>query len=101
MIKERLFEGKILLKNVPKKEEREILNFVSAYGQRAWDRDPMHRVIAAKKTSEGIVVTTTENQLANKMARKLAQVFNKVTKEISFSPGPSDIVYITITFTSN
>ena len=101
MVNNRQFEGKITLNNVSKKYEKEVLNLVTAYGFRAWDRDPMDRIIAVKKMKNGIVITTTENQLANKLARKLKQVFNKVVRDISFSPAPSDVVYITIMFTSN
>jgi NMD protein affecting ribosome stability and mRNA decay len=84
-IKNKQFEGRIVLKNVPRKLEREVFGFVEAYGRRAWDRDPMDRVIAAKKTEEGMVITTTENQLANKIA---------------FGPRPSDVARITVIFTS-
>lgn len=95
------FEGKITLKNVPQKYERELTSFVSAYGRRAWDRDPMDRVIGIKKIKDVFEITTTENQLALKLARKLKQVFKKIVKDISFSPTPSDAVYVTITFTAN
>ncbi|MDP1688787.1 MAG: hypothetical protein Q8L47_01495 [bacterium] len=97
-IQSRQYEGRIILENVPKKFESEITNFVNAYGKRAYDRDPMHRVIALKKNKEGLMITTTENQLALKLSRKLKQMFAKVVKDISFSPGPSDVVYITIKF---
>lgn len=101
MISNRQFEGRITLKNVPEKYESEITNFAHAYGRRAWERDPMDRLIAIKKTNGELVITTTENQLANKLARKLKQMFRKTVKDISFSPSPSDVVYVTITFTTN
>lgn len=97
-IKNKQFEGQITIKNIPQKYESEIINFTNAYGRRASDRDPMDRVIATKKTKDGFIITTTENQLALKLSRKLKQMFHQAVKDISFSPGPSDVVYITISF---
>ena len=96
MLKSKQFEGKISIENVSEKNEKEITSFVSAYGRRAWERDPMDRVIAVVKNKKELVITTTENQLALKIARKLKQMLNKSTRDISFSPNPSDVTYIKI-----
>ncbi|MBI2037006.1 MAG: hypothetical protein HYT14_01435, partial [Candidatus Liptonbacteria bacterium] len=64
MIKNKQYEGLVRLVNVPPKLQRELERLIRNYGERAYQRDPLDRVIAAKKTKSGYEVTTTENQLA-------------------------------------
>lgn len=98
MIKNHQFEGRIVIKNLPVKFEKELFNFARGFGERARYRDPLDRVIGVEKTREGVVITTTENELASKLARKIKQQFVKVKSKISFSSAPSDTAYITIEF---
>lgn len=98
LIETKQFEGKISIENASEKNQKEIIDFVKAYGKRAWERDPMDRVISIVKNKKEIIITTTENQLALKLSRKLKQMLSKSTKDISFSPGPSDVVYVKIKF---
>lgn len=98
MIKNRQFEGRVVIKNFPAKFEKELFNFVRGFGERARFRDPLDRIIDVKKTREGVVITTTENELASKLARKIKQQFVKIKSKISFSPAPGDTVYIAMEF---
>lgn len=45
-------------------------------------------------------VTVTENQLANKLAKKIKDHFNKVTAKTRFAGAPSDVAEVTIEFPS-
>ncbi len=58
----------------------------------------MDRLINLKKTEGGFIATTTENQLAVKLAKKIKDVFKKVDYKISYSSSPSDVAYITLNF---
>ncbi|GMQ95377.1 MAG: hypothetical protein BMS9Abin13_490 [Patescibacteria group bacterium] len=98
MIAEGLYEGEIRLVNVPKKYESELLNLVAGYGARARKRDPQDRIIEIKKAKNGFVVTTTENQLAIKLAKKIKGVFNKVDIVISHSHEPYEVERMRVTF---
>ncbi len=98
MIKNKQFEGEIIVKNVPEKIKKDLINLIKAFSQKAYERDPMDRLIAIKETKEGTRITTTENQLAVKLAKKIKDVFKKVNMKISYSPQPSDVVYIKLTF---
>jgi len=98
MIKNKQFEGKVTLLNVSPKYQQEVERLVRAYGERAYQRDPLDRVIAVKKTKGGYEVTTTENQLAQKLAHKIAETFKAARPSISHSASPSDVAYITVTF---
>jgi len=98
MIKNKQYEGRITLKNVPAKYAEELENFIIAYGKRATDRDPMDRIIGVKKNGSTWVVTTTENQLANKLAKKIQSSFKKVKAKTKFNREPSDVAHITVEF---
>lgn len=108
MIKNRQFEGKIIIKNIPSKIYNNLLSLVKTFSHRAYQVDPMDRLIEIKNIginqlknqhkSASLVITLTENQLAVKLAKKIKEVFKKAKIEISYSPAPSDVVYIKLTF---
>jgi len=98
MIKEKQFEGRIEITNIPQKKLAELKKMISSYCRRAYLRDPMDRLISIKEDVRRFIVTTTENQLAQKLAIKIKQTFNKANIKISHSKSPSDVVYIKIEF---
>lgn len=64
---------------------------MQSYGQKALEKDPQNRIIAVEKTSEGHRVTTVKNQLANRLAKKIKDVFNTVELHMSYSPEPAKV----------
>lgn len=98
MIKNHQFEGRIRITGVPDNLMTELLNLIRGFGERARAADPMDRVIEIKKNNDELVVTTTENQLANKLAKKIKDSFNKVKTKTTFSKDPSDFVDIRVEF---
>lgn len=98
MIKNKQFEGGVVVQNAPAKILNELIRLVEKFGQRAYKRDPLDRLIEIKKTKEGLNITTTENQLAVKIAKKIGDVFKKTKTKITYSPAPSDVVYVKIIF---
>ena len=98
MIKNRQYEGKIIIQKVPAKIEDELIKVIKNSGSQAFSVDPMDKIIAIKKEKDELVVTTTENEMANKMARKIKGVFKKVNTKITFSGDPSDVVVIKMEF---
>ncbi|MBT9169535.1 MAG: hypothetical protein DDT19_02895 [Syntrophomonadaceae bacterium] len=98
MIKNRQFEGEIIIKNIPVKIKDDLINLAKAFSKRAFERDPMDRLIAVKETKEGIIITTTENQLAVKLAKKIKETFKRAELKITYSPTPSDVAYVKIEF---
>lgn len=93
-----LFEGEILIENVPKKYEVELIRLLHAYGKRAEQIDAQHRVIGLYRIRSGFRVTTTENQLAVKLGKKIRDVFKKADLHISYSPEPSEFDQVRVTF---
>ena len=100
MIKNRQFEGEIIIKNIPSKIFSEIEHLTTIFSRRAYERDPMDRLIAIKKNKNEMVITVTENQLAVKIAKKIKDTFKKVDIKISYSPSPSDVAYVKLEFKS-
>lgn len=98
MIKEGLYEGKIIIKDVPMEYKEEILNTIKAFAEREKKRDPQSRIIRIRKDRNSFDVTTTENQFAVKMAKHLHKVFKKTTLNISYSKEPYEVSCAEIVF---
>lgn len=101
MIKNHQFEGQIIILNIPENLKTELNNLIKGYCERAYQADPMDRLIEIKKSKNGLVATTTENQLANKLAKKIKDTFKKVKIKTTFSKDPSDFVDIRVEFLSS
>lgn len=89
-IKNNKFEGRITISNVPKNIAEHLANLVHAFTHRAYQKDPMDRLIAMKKTNGGMEITTTENQLAVRLAKKIEDVFKKSTARITYARSSRD-----------
>lgn len=98
MTSQGLYEGEITIEKVPRQYHVELLNLIKGFGSRAYTRDCQDRIIDIKKKGNNFVVTTTENQLAQKLAKKIKQVFNKVDLTISHSREPYEVERIIIKF---
>ncbi len=85
MIKNKQFEGEIIVKNPPAKNSRELINLIKSFSRRAYERDVLDRLIEIKNTAEGLKITTTENHLAVKLGKKIQQDFKPSTKKIYYS----------------
>lgn len=98
MIKEHTFEGEIFIEESPVHHRKELLRLVRNFGERATQRDPQDRIIKIEEIDKRYRVTTTENQLAVKLAKKIRDVFKTVKIRISHSPEPAEVVRIHVTF---
>lgn len=106
MIKDNKYEGEVVIENPPKKAKKKIKNLAKNFGQRAFEEDPMDRIISIKerkvkratnKRKRGkssrkevsgldIRILTTENQLATRLAEKINEIFGrKLSLEIKHS----------------
>ncbi len=99
MIRDRQYEGTLAIENIPEKFQQELNNLINSYTAKAYEKDCQHRLIAIDKPAKDKwVVTTTENQLANRLAHKIRDVFNKVEVKSAFSKAPDDVERITVNF---
>ncbi len=100
MIKNHQYEGIIIIKNIPAKLAAELESFIKGFCRRAYDRDPLDRLIAVKKSGNNWEVTVTENELANKLGKKIQNLFNNVKAKTVFAGEPSDVARVTVEFLS-
>ena len=82
MIRDKMFEGQIILKNAPADKKGEVLKLVKNVGKRAFERDPMDRIISVKEQGEKIEILTTENQLAVSIAKQIKRAFKGETGKL-------------------
>ncbi|QQG44927.1 MAG: hypothetical protein HYW89_02870 [Candidatus Sungiibacteriota bacterium] len=83
MIKNKQYEGEVVVKNVPPNFRKELLNLIENMGERAMRRDVLDRVLDLRFKDKDLRITTSENQLAQKIALKIQEVFkNKIEKKI-------------------
>lgn len=98
MIKNHQYEGRITIKNLPEASEQSLHELVEGFGKRAYEQDPMDRLIAIKNDGGNWVITTTENEMANKLAHKIKTSFSHSKSRTHFAGDPSDVAEITIEF---
>jgi len=99
MIRNGLFEGQVVISDIPLSFSKELSGLIRAFVGRAYAKDCQHRMIALHKESDTTwVVTVTENQLANKLARKIRDVFKHVDVRVSYSRQGDDVERVRVHF---
>jgi len=63
----------------------ELANLIHSYGRKSYLRDPQDRLVSVRQQGDTMEVTMTDNQLAVRLAKKIKEVFSKVTLAISHS----------------
>lgn len=96
---ENLYEGEIIIFRVPSELQKSLLNLIHAFGTRAALRDSQHRLLEVNNKYDTFRVTTTENQLAVKLAKKIAEVFRGlILIRISHSKEPYEVDRVRLSF---
>lgn len=98
MVKNKQFEGEIIIENVPDKNRDELVRLIERGGEHATRSDPMDRIIRIEAKKGTIRVETSENQMAQKIANKIRSRFSKTRRRVSRGKGNSDVVRIRISF---
>ena len=119
LIKDKKYEGEIVLEAVPQNFKEDIKVLAENYGKRAFAADPMDRIISIRerrikrvtakrkrgatsrkefKDLRDIQILTTENQLAKRLAKKINEIYGgKLIVSISHSH-KEDVARIRIKF---
>jgi len=86
MIKKGRFEGEILIKNIPLDQNRkqELINIIKNISQKAYQRDPLDKLISIEDRQNLIRVLLTDNNLALSMGKQIIHAF-KGSFKVSFS----------------
>ncbi|MDD3735106.1 MAG: hypothetical protein PHO31_01360 [Candidatus Pacebacteria bacterium] len=74
--KEGTYEGKVVIENIDVKIKEDLLSLINNFGREARERDPQDRILKVKQLNKNkIIITTTENQLAVRLAKKIKKTF--------------------------
>lgn len=119
MIKDKKYEGEVVVQNVPTKLKKDIKALAKSFGEKAFQEDPLDRIISIKerivrrptnvrKRGAGsrkefrglrdIQILTTENQLAVRLAKKINETFKGKGKLSISHSHQEDVVRAKITF---
>jgi len=81
-LRNHLFEGEMIVENIPARFFDEILRRIKRLGERSRSRNPMSRILTLETSRRDarIRVTVSENQLARLMARKIREAFGGILK---------------------
>ena len=93
-----LFGGKINIKNIPAQAREDLFNLISGFGKRAELRNPQDRIIDIKTSSGNFIVTTNNDELAEKLGKKIHESFKKTDIKISFTGEPQAVSKVDINF---
>jgi len=98
MLKNKQYEGEVIIKNVPAKYRQELLNLIKNMGERAMRQDVLERVLEFKTKNSELKVTTSENQLAQKIGRKVKEIFRGRAKTKILRSKEGDIMRLVVDF---
>ena len=99
MTESQRFEGLITITNIPARSGRNLLRLIRDYTDRAYAKDCQHRLIEVMKQDPSTwIVSTTDNQLASRLALKIGEAFDHVNVKLSYSPEPSDRIRAMVDF---
>lgn len=88
-VKEHLFEGEIVIEHIPREFVFDLLRLIHNFAEKAEARSPEHRLIKIEGNEKKMTVMTTENQLAGRLAQKIAESFKQHTSlKVVFSREP-------------
>ena len=101
MIKNKMWEGEVVIENVAAGDKVNLLNLIRNACQKDFDRDVLDRLVSLTEEKGNIVARTTENQMAQSLGRKIKETFKnrKPLVKITHEKEPSDLTEVRIRFT--
>lgn len=98
MLKNKQFEGEIVIRNIPQRVKKDLLNLIGGMNRRAMYRDVLDRVLEVRSGNQEIRITTSENQLAQKIVSKIKAAFRKNVQTTTMRARESDVVRFVVAF---
>ncbi len=98
MVKNKQYEGELIIEGVPAKYRQELIRLIENSGEHGYRADPMDRIIKMENKGNAIRVELSENQLAQKIANKIRDRFKNTTRAVKRGGGESDVIRIKINF---
>lgn len=93
------YEGELKIFGLPSVRKKEIFRLIEVLGQKARVRDPLDRILKIKSSGADIFVYFSENQMAQRLAKKLCEIYKKnFSKPVIHKGKDSDVFIITMNF---
>jgi len=100
MVGKHLYEGELMVEDIPSKFRKDLAQLLKHFGKTATEIDPQDRIIAVERKGGTWRITTTENQLADRLAKKIRESLKKHAHvHISHSKEPYEVDRVRVTFT--
>lgn len=74
----RVWEGEVRISGLRKEKIAEVLSLAKNFSHRAYLKDPMHRIIKIRQDKNSLSIFTSENQLAERLAKKIHETFKNL-----------------------
>lgn len=94
MWSEKEWEGEIRITNLPAGKIEEVRRAALGTANQAYRKDPMDRIFDIKSSGKDLIIYTSENQLAMRVARKLERSFKKHFSKAEIHHGKSEDAFI-------
>lgn len=90
MKKDKIYEGELILINIPPEKSQDLMNLINNLNEEAQRRDIMDRILWKEEKGSEIRLYLSENQLAVFMGRKIEESFKNAGQlSVSYNPeGP-------------
>lgn len=98
MARENLFEGEIVIENIPETVTEDLHGLIKNFSTYAIEADPQDRIITVEDSSTTMRITTTENQLAERLSKKIKSAMKNVTLAIKHSKEPYEVTRVHLVF---
>lgn len=98
MLKNKQYEGEIIVKNVPASVRADLVRLVENMGERAMRKDVLDCVLGLEVRTKELRVTTSENQLAQRIAGKITATFAKHARAKISRAKEDDVVRVVVDF---
>src|SRR3989338_799168 len=99
MAKHNEYEGEIRISGLSTIQNKEIIRLIELFGQKARERDPLDRILKIKSFNSNVFVYISENQTAERLAKKLNETYKKnFSKPVIHKGKDGDVFIITMNF---
>lgn len=98
MVRSKQYEGEIIISGFPESMRQEVINLIKGFGEREEEMDSQNRIVSFSTTRGGYRVTTTDDQMAVRIGKKIRHAFNTVILDISYAAEPTKASKVTVSY---
>ncbi|MEX2007970.1 MAG: hypothetical protein WD850_00485 [Candidatus Spechtbacterales bacterium] len=91
MRRDHLFEGEVVLENIPRHERDDVMGLLERVSGRAYERDPLDRILSQETAGGTLTIRTSENQLALNLAKQVHRAYKATEMKSMLSEKESPI----------